>query len=877
MHKLAFNAHHGIAQARDRKPVGGHVAERERAHPHHRKIPVSPHLLDLKSADKAKPASKPVPPPSAPRGVIGRLRHMLDEKIHLHDLRMRTLSIRPRGWKDFPPANATTMTQAVRITVSRFFNEHPLADLTVLSVLHLTALMIWHVVKFPAASASARLAKAEKEAAEPRLATAPSFLPLLVIAEPSAIEAAPDDARPIAAAKTGAAPVRRFRLEWQPGWQRSVLGFASLALLLALPLGVYGSFGGLLDGKDRVLSESVEAVSLLKAAGDAAKSRDFGAASIAFGQAKENFTDAKRQLGALATMLNAAPAILPGTAISAAGPLLNAGREIAEGGERLSTGLAALDRASDPTEKIDAVKTYLRDALPHLERASRELARVSPASIPAEYRGAVTDAQAEIPRLTAAVRKANAVADVMGGILGQYGPKRYLVIFQNNAELRPTGGFMGSFALVDVDKGKVKKMDIPGGGTYDLKGSLAARLSSPQPLHLINPRWQFQDANWYPDFPTSARQIDWFYGKAGGPTTDGVIAVTATFMEKLLAITGPIDMPEYGKTITAQNFFYETQKAVELDYDKQENRPKQFLADLAPKVLDKIMNGDRSGFMALAATLDDSLAKKEIQFWTKDRDAESRIADLGWAGEMKAADRDYLAVVHTNIAGQKTDLMMKDDLHHSVKVLPDGTGIVTLTLSRTHGGQKGALFSGVRNVDYLRVYVPKGSALVEARGFSAPDPKLFKLADPEDADDPAIAEQERTTKIDRASGTRVSEEGGKTVFGNWMQTDPGETSTVTLVYQLPPGTIGVTRAAEGRFASLIGKFSGQDRDRLEYSLLVQKQAGANPAAFASSIDLPRGFYPTWQRPERTEDDRGRWTMRGLIEKDAFFGAVAESQ
>lgn len=874
MHKFEFTTRDGDA-VRGRHGRG-HVAVRENTE-RHRKIPVSPHLLDLKNRGKAKAAPKPEPPPSAPRGIIGRFRHILDEKIHLHDLRMRTLSIRPRGWKDFPPAGATTMAQAVRITVARFFNEHPLAELTVLSVGYISVLMLWHLLKWPATAVSARFARAKEEASRPSLPAnaVPSFLPLLVIAEPSAQAAALPADMPRADGADGA--FRWFRFEWQPGWQRSMAGFAALALLFALPLGVYGSYGGLKDGKERVISDSLEAMHLLKAAGEAAKSRDFAAASVVFGQAKESFIDAKRQLGALATMLNAAPTVLPGTTISAAAPLLNAGREIAEGGERLSSGLAMLDRAGEPSQKLDAARSYLREALPHLERASRELSRVAPEAIPEEYRGAITDAQAEVPRLTAAVRKATAVADVLGDLMGREEPMRYLMIFQNNAELRPTGGFMGSFALVDVDKGKVRNMEIPGGGTYDLKGSLTERLSSPQPLHLINPRWQFQDANWYPDFPTSAKQITWFYDKSGGPTVDGVIAVTATFMEKLLAITGPIEMPEYDKVITSQNFFYETQRAVEIEYDKAENRPKQFIADLAPRVLERVMNADRERFLELAGTLDESLARKEIQFWTKDEDLESRIAALGWAGEVKSTDGDYLYLVHTNIAGQKTDLVMKDEVHHAAKVLPDGSGIVTLTISRTHGGQKNALFSGVRNVDYLRVYVPKGSTLVEARGFEAPDPKLFKLGDPADREDPAIAEQERAAKFDRDSGTRTSEEGGKTVFGNWIQTDPGETSIVTLVYQLPAGAVTVTRAPENGLASIYGKLSGDDRDRIDYSLLVQKQAGANPMTFTSSVDLPRGFYPSWQEPVRNEDERGRWTVRTEIDRDVFFGTVAEAQ
>jgi len=881
MPKLAFTIH-DVDPARGAR--GGRTAVRERAEKQ-RKIPVSQHLLDLKQPEGAKKtAPKQEPRPSAPRGVFGRIRHLLDEKIHLHDLRMRTLSIRPRGWKDFPPAGATTMVQAVRMTASRFFNEHPLAELTVVSVAHLTALAIWHLIKLPGIALAERMSRVEPQEepeAAAQIAAVPSFFPLLVMHEPAAeavVEAAAPIALPEPAPKVAAAPRRWwFPLEFQPGWQRSLAGFAAVAVLLALPIGVYGSFGGLRDGKDRLVSDSMEAMGLLKAAGDAAKSHDFAAATEAFGQARDNFDDAKKRLGALATMLNAAPAVLPGTPISAVGPLLNAGREIAAGGEQLAAGLGALDGVSEPSEKLEAVKSYLRDALPHLEKASREIAKVSPESIPEAYRGPVVEAQAEVPRLTAAVRKATAVADVMTDLMGGATAKRYLVIFQNNAELRPTGGFMGSFALVDVKDGKVKNMEIPGGGTYDLKGSLTARLVSPQPLHLINQHWQFQDANWYPDFPTSARQIEWFYGKSKGPSIDGVIAMTATFMEKLLAVTGPIPMPEYGKTITAQNFFYETQKAVEIEYDKAENKPKQFIADLAPKVLERIMGADREDFMTLAGTLDDSLSKKDIQLWMKDDGVQSRLAALGWTGEMKPSEGDYLYIVHTNIAGQKTDLVMKDDVKHAVKVLPDGTGIVTLTISRTHGGQKNAIFSGVRNVDYLRVYVPKGSALVEARGFETPDPKLFKISDPADTEDPVIAAQESGAKVDRSSGTRVTEETDRTVFANWVQTDPGDTSVVTLVYQLPPGTVRVTHPATGRFASFYGKLSGGDRDKLEYSLLVQKQAGANPATFTSSVDLPRGYYPSWQQPARNEDERGRWSTRVSVDRDSFFGTVAESQ
>ena len=66
--------------------------------------------------------------------------------------------------------------------------------------------------------------------------------------------------------------------------------------------------------------------------------------------------------------------------------------------------------------------------------------------------------------------------------------------------------------------------------------------------------WTMHDANWFPNFPTSAEKVSWFYEKTGGRTVDGVIAITPELLRDLLAITGPIDMPEYDKTINADNF-----------------------------------------------------------------------------------------------------------------------------------------------------------------------------------------------------------------------------------------------------------------------------------------------------------------------------------
>jgi hypothetical protein len=203
---------------------------------------------------------------------------------------------------------------------------------------------------------------------------------------------------------------------------------------------------------------------------------------------------------------------------------------------------------------------------------------------------------------------------------------------------------------------------------------------------------------------------------------------------------------------------------------------------------------------------------------------------------------------------------MRDAVEHSVKILADGSAITTLDISRTHTGVKGSLFSGVRNVDYVRVYAPAGSTLIEATGFTPPDPKLFKIAKQEYTDDPVIAAEEDGATTDNASGTRVSSEDGFTVFGNWIQTDPGTTTKATLVYALPAG---IVRTSETQGA------------QLSYSLHFQKQAGIRPLKFTSHIDVPRGFRLFSQSPERTEEQPGFWTFSDTLKNDFVLHSTFE--
>ncbi|MBU0625117.1 DUF4012 domain-containing protein [Patescibacteria group bacterium] len=818
----------------------------------------SPHLIDLKTTtEKSTDEQLQSTKPEKKRRLPNKWRMILDERIYLRDMRHRSVSVRPRGWRDLPAKDATTLWHAVSLAVQGFFAEHPLAELTVLSLLQTMVVLVWKLLTAPIGTLNQSL-----ETKEPIPSQQKIVLPLTTV-----VPLVNKDARTSISLRTLNPATRR----------RGALGYAAIALTLFLSFGAYASFSSLTQTKEAVMARGLNAIDYLKSAGAAAQAKDFSGAEAAFSLAGQEFQRVKDGLGALTGILTTAGTIAPSTKVSGAGLMLVAGESLAEGGRHMSAGLAALETSAPPADRLRGLNANVLRAIPYLKRASQAIAMTSPDTLPEEYRNTLDLAKAELPNLLISIEEVANISGFLALIMGSEEPRRYLLVFQNTAEIRPTGGFIGSFALLDVNRGQITNLEIPGGGSYDLQGSLTAKIAAPKPLRLINPRWEFQDANWSPDFPTSAQRLAWFYEKSGGPTVDGVIAINSTVMEDLLKIVGSIEMNEYDVILTAENFVVETQREVELDYDREANRPKQILADLAPKILERVMSTDCDGYIQLAKALETSLTNKNIQLWFTNSEIQNQAMDFGWSGELKSATGDYLQIVHTNIAGQKTDAVMNENVSHEVKVLADGSAIVTLKIKRSHHGVAGEQFSGVRNVDYLRVYVPLGSSLVEAEGFEIPDPKLFQFPEADYEPDPTIAWREEHELIDRRSGTRTSVENGKTVFANWVQTDPGETNEVKIIYQLPLEITKLQEPNGGRLASMYARLTNSSSgQQITYSLLVQKQSGTNPIEFTSTIDMPRGYHIIQELPNYETDDRDREVTSLIIDNDYLFGLTAES-
>ncbi len=678
-------------------------------------------------------------------------------------------------------------------------------------------------------------------------------------------------------------------------WYRTVIGFIIVALLLVLPIYLINYYQKLHQTGYQVLDITKVALERLKSGGEASINLDLNSANEEFTRAWQGFDFAQEQLSEINQVILEVLKLIPkeGEMVAAGEKLLSVGKDISLAGRYLANGLKPIlkegqvdlsvimpvteaDNSSADlflTDKIINLKNNFILADQKISAAEKTLSTIKISALPKEYQSTLMEVKNSLKLINSKIEAFYSFTDFLTEILGHEQTKRYLLIFQNNSELRPSGGFIGSFALIDIDRGNIKNIEIPGGGPYDLKAGFYKNLIAPEPLQLVNPRWELQDANWFPDFPASAEKIIWFYNKSGGPSVDGLIAFTPQLIEKLIGLVGPIDMTEkYKVVIDKNNFINFTQTEAEKKYNETRTS-KQFIADLTPKVLSKALKGEGNDYLGILKILNDSLKDKSLLFYFPKKDLETEIKNYGWAGEIKEAPGDYLAINHANIAGGKTDTVMAETVNHSVEIDKQGVITDTLTITREHQGVKDDPFTGFKNIDYLRVYVPSGSELLYATGFLEPAEGLFQKVPDEYEVDQDLAKIQGEVKIDTSSQTRINNEFGKTVFGNWVQTEVGETSIVTLKYRLlsriPLEKLRQPHSWWDNFKISLGI---QDNS-VSYSLLLQKQPGSRYSQFNHQVQFDFKPQIIWRYPADYQKVKEDWQASTEIDSDKFFALV----
>ncbi len=618
---------------------------------------------------------------------------------------------------------------------------------------------------------------------------------------------------------------------------RQIKWLVITALLIILPVKVYATWQTAASRQHEIINLSQAGVNNLKSGNVNLLAGNTAQAELDYASAASKFSEAQDLAKILPPPVINLLAMIPGKPQQVIGGiyLVSASKELAIAA---TSTLGLWHQLSSRSLLIDITKdnnvTLLEDNINvinnHLNLASLYLERVQPTNIPEDISAQVMTLKDELGRVRKVVSSLGTMPDLLRQAFVANADKRYLLIFQNNSEMRATGGFMGSLAFVNIKAGKVTNFSMPGGGPYDFQGQIKSVIRPPEPIRLVRGTWQLQDANWWLDFPTSARKIMWFIKQSDGPEVDGVLAVTPDVVVELLKLTGPIEITKYNKVITAENFMRTTQLAVDVEYDKASNKPKQFLVDLTPLLMERVINLSQGQQMELIQIMQASLLKKSLQLYFVNNELQRQIADFGWSGQIKDTPGDYLAIVHTNIGGGKTDLVTKEKVNYNVQIDNEGQVIVNLSIERQHTGNPNDLFEKRRNVDYLRIHVPRGSVLMTATGFTPPPDSYFRAVPPDAIIDEDLAGNEDLVAYHQASGTRITEEFGKTVFANWLSVAPGETKVIKLTYKLP----------------IILKSGTGLTDFKQYQLFMQRQPGMQPVDFTANIAYPISWRVRWQ-------------------------------
>lgn len=605
-----------------------------------------------------------------------------------------------------------------------------------------------------------------------------------------------------------------------------------------------------LDLKGRVMGIATLGQDRFKSAAEALGQQDTVGAQAHLARAIQDFKIGQQELDGGRVLIVDIVRVLPQG--KDASELLKSGQLLAEGGAealefyrtlqdfRLTT--AGVTAKSGTSVDLVQLAGQLQRAATKVGEANRRVQGIAPAFLGRREQDQLSELKGKLARVSETLRHTADLFSLMADLAG--GQKNILVLFENNNELRPSGGFIGTYGSFQLKNGGIHRLTVS--SIYDLDGQLGEQIAPPSPVLAVNSRWYLRDSNWFADFRQSARKASSFFEKEGGETPDLVVAVTPDLIVDLLGLVGPVTVGTPGVTFQADNFVEVAQIHTSSSSAQNPlNAPKQILADFFVLLTQRLSELAPAQYPRLLEVLEQNLSEKNLLLYARSQGIQDRISWYGWDGAIVPSDRDYLAIVSANLGGTKTDRYVRDQVTLKSSVATDGTITDELTIRRTNRLPD---LPGTQNKSFLRVLVPEGAILLANSGFD------YVTIDPagssalkQDAD---VYAWEKSSVRDVLTGTAIGREAGKTFFGNWLTVRGGETKTVTLTYRLP--------------------FKLSRTDRL--SLLVQKQAGAPEHSLRYELSFPSRRLE-WQNVPSAQVETSSLTGELTVNRDRFFGSV----
>lgn len=549
-------------------------------------------------------------------------------------------------------------------------------------------------------------------------------------------------------------------------------------------------------------------------------------------------------------------------AMRAAPALLDAGIELAGAGtlasgiaEQMVTILAteggvvsAGDRLQEAFSVLTGHPAELAMAAQRVERAQDALDTVPVTGLDSRTYDAVVQLDRALPLVALGLRLAHRAP----ALLGFDGPRHYLILAQNNDELRATGGFIAGVGLLTLEDGQIA--DLSFSDSYAVDNFDKSHPLAPESMKRMMgiELWVVRDANWSPDFPAGGRTAAELYGTDHEVAIDGVIAIDMIVLQELVEAVGPLRLDGYPEVATGGNLidlmrYYWGPLSMGFTLEQWQNLPweekarlwfprrKDFVQKLTQSLLQRLFAGV-SGYNlpAIGSAALRSLDQRHLLVFLFDEEAQQVFADQHWDGAVLSTIGDYLQVVNANIGYNKANAKIDQTTEYLVKVHADGSAEGQVTLRYHHAAppsdkpceQRPRYDPTYEQMmqrcywDYVRLYVPAGSRLLGVEGLQ--------------------------------DGAVAGKEAGKTVLEGSFVLQPGHEQTVVFRYALPSGII-------------------QEEDgALHYRLIWQKQSGERETPFELQVEAPDGYHLRNALPAPHSVDAGRFSFLGRLSTDQTF-------
>jgi len=402
-------------------------------------------------------------------------------------------------------------------------------------------------------------------------------------------------------------------------------------------------------------------------------------------------------------------------------------------------------------EKVKEIKTEVDQVDPNRYPAGFEIRGI-------RVRELLEDTKRNLGTVEALLPEIKPILSIIPWLAGDPKERNYLILFQNDKELRPTGGFITSYALAKIQGGRL--VNIFSEDIYKLDFRYWKKDPPPDYLrrYMNQIEWGLRDSNMFPDYKVSAEKFEEFYKRTPNPRQiDGIIAIDTEFVRRLLEITGPVKSKELNETFSAKNnslgipdVVYKLELYSERVTTRKNDR-KGFIGGLMNEVINKVSVFPPEKFEPFLTTLYEATIDKHLLFYFKNSDAQALAEKYNFAARIKDFDADYLHVNNSNFGGLKANLYIQHRVDQDIKIANDGTVTKTVTVTLTNPAKADGWLNSIY-LNWQRIFVPKGSKLIS-----------------------------QTVPRDFTQGVEL----GKQVFRSYSATLPLKFSTATYTYQLP--------------------------------------------------------------------------------------------